>query len=36
MELLNNDKKWFLSDEGSKLFATLDNVNDRAVFIYSY
>ena len=36
MELLKKDKQWFLSDEGSKFFAALNSVGDRAVFIYSY
>ena len=36
MELLKKDKQWFLSDEGSKRFAALSSVGDRAVFIYSY
>lgn len=36
MELLKKDKQWFLSDEGSKKFAALSSVGERAVFIYSY
>lgn len=36
MELLKNDKQWFLSDEGSKKFVALSSVGERAIFIYSY
>ena len=36
MELLKKDTAWFLSEEGSKSFAALSSVGDRAIFIYSY
>ena len=36
MELLKKDKEWFRSEDGSKRFAALNSVGDRAIFIYSY
>ena len=36
MELIINDKQWFLSEQGQKSFENCKNLAERSVFIYSY
>ncbi len=36
MELIKNNKDWFLSEEGGNYFAALTSLEDQTIFIYSY
>ena len=36
MDLLKFDAEWFCSERGQKAFSSLDSLEDRSIFLYSY